>query len=69
MINGLELIKDKGYDSAGIASISEPGKFNVTKFANSKDSDSIQRLVKEAPAIHSQAFTAIGHTRWATCGK
>lgn len=44
VVNGLEIIKDKGYDSAGLASITEPGKFNVTKFANSKDADSIQRL-------------------------
>lgn len=69
ILEGLTILRNRGYDSAGIATISEKGdELLITKYA-SKDStaDSID-LVKNHAAKHIGHFTGIGHTRWATHG-
>lgn len=68
LIDGLTVLKNRGYDSAGIATISSDKQMFVTKYASSKnDADGID-LVRE----HSKASTGhtvgIAHTRWATHG-
>ncbi len=60
-IAGLELLEYRGYDSAGIAGISD-GKIEVCKEIG-KLSNLKQRLTLKALKV------AIGHTRWATHGK
>lgn len=69
VLEGLTILRNRGYDSAGIASISDDGEeLLVTKFA-SKDStaDSID-LVRNNSSKHIGHHIAIGHTRWATHG-
>lgn len=68
VLEGLTILKNRGYDSAGIATISKDHELMVTKFA-SRDttSDSID-LVRANAAKHIGHITGIGHTRWATHG-
>lgn len=66
---GLTVLMNRGYDSAGIATIGDKSKdLFVTKYA-SRDTtcDSID-LVKKNSAKHIGHHTGIGHTRWATHG-
>ena len=70
-LSGLTILRNRGYDSAGLASVSthDPnGELHITKFA-SRDttSDSID-LVKQHSSKHVGHGTGIAHTRWATHG-
>lgn len=68
LLEGLTILRNRGYDSAGIASLSDDNKLLVTKYA-SRDttSDSID-LVRAASDKHTGHNAGIGHTRWATHG-
>lgn len=57
----LKLLEYRGYDSAGIASLSD-GKFSVCKRRGR-----VYSLGADIKRLHGE--TAIGHTRWATHGK
>ena len=57
----LKLLEYRGYDSAGIASLSE-GNFYLCKRRGR-----VYSLASEIKHLHGK--TAIGHTRWATHGK
>ncbi len=69
LIEGLTILKNRGYDSAGMASLSKDGKnLVVTKYASQKTtSDSIDR-VAEHIKDHAGNSLGIAHTRWATHG-
>ena len=69
LIEGLTILRNRGYDSAGIASMSSDGKsLSVTKYASEKTTcDSID-LVAKHMADHKGHRTGIAHTRWATHG-
>lgn len=68
ILEGLTILKNRGYDSAGIATVSDDDELMVTKYA-SRDttSDSID-LVRNNAQRHVGHMTGIGHTRWATHG-
>ena len=66
IIQGLELLQNRGYDSAGICSISAYN-YILNKFASLKKINSIE-LLKKYNMKHKDSLLGIGHTRWAIHG-
>ena len=62
LLNGLERLEYRGYDSAGIALLEESGLEYRRAIGN------LQNLKREAGEGRSSAVTGLGHTRWATHG-
>jgi glutamine---fructose-6-phosphate transaminase (isomerizing) len=62
LIQGLERLEYRGYDSAGIALREDDGLEYDRAVGN------LQVLKKQAGANGSEATTGLGHTRWATHG-
>src|SRR5262245_15232850 len=63
LLDGLQRLEYRGYDSAGIAVISD-GEIEITKGAGKL---SVLRSALEG--AYPPGVTGIGHTRWATHGK
>ena len=69
LIQGLEEMQNRGYDSAGVVTI-DGNALHITKYASSanSNSDSLKRLKSEVLTSHADRRIGIGHTRWATHG-
>lgn len=68
LLEGLSILRNRGYDSCGIASIDEDSNLVVTKFASRGTSADSIDLLKENSAAHNGHAIGIAHTRWATHG-
>ncbi len=64
IINGLERLEYRGYDSAGFVFIDK----NHKHFNSFKKIGKISNLKKELSLFEHDGFVGIGHTRWATHG-
>lgn len=69
LLQGLEEMQNRGYDSAGIVTYSD-SSLKTTKYASSpsNSSDSLKRLKSEVTVSHKASRLGLGHTRWATHG-
>ena len=65
ILSSLELLQNRGYDSAGICSLNN--NFILSKYA-STDSINALDVIKNEKVIHLNSKIGIGHTRWATHG-
>jgi glucosamine--fructose-6-phosphate aminotransferase (isomerizing) len=62
LLQGLERLEYRGYDSAGLA-LREDAELDYVRVVGN-----LQALKREAGSNGSQASTGLGHTRWATHG-
>jgi glutamine---fructose-6-phosphate transaminase (isomerizing) len=65
--DGLTILESRGYDSAGLATLSPEATVTVTKFASGEQADAVAKL-HDFAAKHVGHRVGIGHTRWATHG-
>jgi len=70
LVEGLTILKNRGYDSAGIATMSgNPSDgLTVTKYASVGENADGLELVKERSIASKGHHIGIAHTRWATHG-
>ena len=64
LLDGLQRLEYRGYDSAGIAVIGDAGRIVIAKGAGK-----LSALRSGIEGAHPAGTTGIGHTRWATHGK
>jgi len=64
---GLEMLQNRGYDSAGICALDNNGELIVCKKASTPEINAIEYL-KDKNKLFDNCSIMCGHTRWATHG-
>jgi len=67
LLEGLTILRNRGYDSAGVATVAQ-GDLRITKFASRDSTSDCIDLVRGQASKHVGHITGIAHTRWATHG-
>lgn len=65
---GLSILRNRGYDSAGVATIDADKELVVSKFASRRNAADSMELLKTNKSSHNHHTVGIAHTRWATHG-
>src|SRR5689334_6828783 len=63
LVQGLRRLEYRGYDSAGIVTVTPNGQFALTKAAGR-----LEQLTSKLAQAPTPGWLGIGHTRWATHG-
>lgn len=66
---GLSILRNRGYDSAGLATVDFDHELVVSKFASRGDAADSMELLNTNIGNHSHHTAGIAHTRWATHGE
>lgn len=67
IIHGLKMLQNRGYDSAGICSISYNHNFKCMKYASDSNEKALSKIVNK-DVYFNNSNIGIGHTRWSTHG-
>ena len=66
LLDGLKRLEYRGYDSAGLAVISDKRLYEVKAVGKVRN---LEALVAEQPELEKRSGCGIAHTRWATHGE
>jgi glutamine---fructose-6-phosphate transaminase (isomerizing) len=64
ILDGIERLEYRGYDSAGVALVGPAGVWRARAADGTRSLEKLRKVVEGAP----EALAGIGHTRWATHG-
>jgi glucosamine--fructose-6-phosphate aminotransferase (isomerizing) len=67
LYNGIIQLKNRGYDSVGIATINQENEFIIDKYASTIEIDAYKKIYSLLDN-HQNANIGVAHTRWATHG-
>lgn len=65
--SGLQMLQNRGYDSAGICGINDENNFIIRKYASTEDVTAVEML-KNMDFIFGSCDNIIAHSRWACQG-
>ncbi|KAL7066680.1 glucosamine--fructose-6-phosphate aminotransferase, isomerizing family protein [Cryptosporidium serpentis] len=68
LIQGIEILQNRGYDSCGMSTLDGRGGLFTTKFASSDNGDAVEHIKNISKDVHEHHNIGIAHTRWATHG-